>query len=93
MNDATGGMRPEDPSLYTMRLNHDGTVTMRLNCNHAKGTWSVEPSADGTSGRFEFGPLATTRVLCPPPSMDESIHDAMRIRRRPCRRPTTWPIS
>jgi hypothetical protein len=25
------------------------------------------------SGKFEFGPLATTRALCPPPSMDEQI--------------------
>ena len=73
MNDAIGTTRPGDPSLYTMQLNGDGTVTMRLNCNRAKGTWSAEPSGDGTSGRFEFGPLAATRAICPPPSMDESI--------------------
>lgn len=39
----------------------------------AIGTWSAEPSGDGSSGRFEFGPLATTRALCPPPSLDEQI--------------------
>ena len=33
MDDATGKIRPDDPSLYTMRLNADGTVNMRLNCN------------------------------------------------------------
>ena len=73
MADTTGTVRPDDPSLYTMRLNTDGTVTMLLNCNHARGTWSAEPSGNGASGRFEFGPLAATRALCPPPSMDESI--------------------
>ena len=73
MDDATGTVRPEDPSLYTMRLNSDGTVTMRLNCNRASGTWSAEPSGNGVSGRFEFGPLAGTRALCPPPSLDERI--------------------
>jgi heat shock protein HslJ len=73
MDDATGTIRPDDPSLYTMRLNSDGTVTMRLNCNRASGTWSAEPSGNGASGRFEFGPLAGTRALCPPPSLDESI--------------------
>jgi len=73
MDDATGTVRPDDPSLYTMRLNSDGTVTMRLNCNRASGTWSAEPSGNGASGRFEFGPLAGTRALCPPPSLDESI--------------------
>lgn len=73
MDDATGTVRPENPSRYTMRLNSDGTVAMRLNCNRAKGVWSAEPSGDGSSGRFEFGVLATTKARCPPPSMDESI--------------------
>ena len=71
MNDTT--IRPEDPSLFTMRLNMDGTVNMRLDCNRASGTWSAEPSADGVSGRFEFGPLAATRALCLPPNLDERV--------------------
>jgi heat shock protein HslJ len=73
MSDAIGTLRPEDPSLYTMRLNADGTVNMRLNCNRASGTWTVEPGADPSNGRFLFGPLAVTRALCPPPSMDGQI--------------------
>lgn len=73
MDDAQGTTRPNDPALYTMRLNGDGTVQMRLNCNRANGTWSAEPGPDPTSGRFEFGPLAGTRALCPPPSLDERI--------------------
>jgi heat shock protein HslJ len=73
MDDAAGATRPSDPSLYTMELRSDGTVAMRLNCNRATGGWSAVPAGDGTSGRFEFGPLAATRALCPPPSMDESI--------------------
>ena len=73
MDDATGTVHPDDPSLYTMRLNSDGTVTMRLNCNRASGTWYAEPSGNVSSGRFEFGPLAGTRALCPPPSLDEKI--------------------
>ena len=73
MDDAIGTSRPEDPSLYTMQLNADGTVNMQLNCNRANGTWSAEPAADPSSGTFQFGPLAMTRALCPPPSMDEQI--------------------
>jgi heat shock protein HslJ len=73
MDDAVGTARPEDPSLYTLRLNADGSVNMRLGCNRAKGSWSTEPSADPSNGRFEFGPLAGTRALCPPPSLDERI--------------------
>jgi heat shock protein HslJ len=73
MDESIGMVRSHDPSLYTMRLNGDGTVNMRLNCNRASGTWPVEPSSDGTSGHFKFGPLAATRALCPPPSMDEQV--------------------
>jgi heat shock protein HslJ len=73
MDDAQGTTRPEDPALYTMTLNADGTVAMQLNCNRASGAWSAVPSADGDSGSIEFGPLAMTRAFCPPPSMDQSI--------------------
>ena len=73
MDDAQGTTKPADASLYTLTLGADGTASMRLNCNNATGTWKAEPGADGTSGTFEFGPLAATSALCPPPSMDELI--------------------
>jgi heat shock protein HslJ len=73
MDDAVGTVRPADPARYTMRLFGDGTVAMRLGCNRASGTWKAEASSDGASGRFEFGPLAATRMLCPPPALDEKV--------------------
>ncbi len=73
MDDTIGTVKPEDPSLFTMRLNKDGTVNMRLDCNSASGTWISESSGDGSSGRFEFGDLAATRAMCPPPNLDEHI--------------------
>ena len=73
MDDAVGTKRPDDRNKYTMQLRNDGTVTMQLNCNRASGSWTAEPSSDGSSGRFGFGPLAGTRALCPPPSLDERI--------------------
>ena len=81
MDDAIGTVRPDDPSLYTMRLNRDSTVSMRLNCNQASGIWSSKPGAGSESGSFEFGQLAVTRALCPPPSLDERIaRDAEHVR-------------
>jgi len=73
MDDAIGTIRPDDPTVYTMRLGDDGSVSMQLNCNRARGDWTAEPSADKSTGSFRFGPLAVTRALCPPPSMDERI--------------------
>jgi heat shock protein HslJ len=73
MDDAVGVIKPESSSVYTMQLNADGSVNMQLNCNRAQGKWFAESGTHGYSGRFEFGELASTRALCPPPSMDESI--------------------
>ncbi len=81
MDDALGTIRPADPSVFTMKLDRDGTVSMHLDCNRATGSWSVEPSTDGESGRFEFGQLVSTRALCPPPNLDERIvSDAQFVR-------------
>ena len=73
MDDAVGTKRPADPALFTMRLGADGTVNMRLDCNRANGSWTATPSADPSNGQFQFGPLAGTRALCPPPNLDEEI--------------------
>ena len=73
MDDAQGIKKPHDPAVYTMMLNADGSTSMKLNCNRARGTWKSSQSNDSNSGSFEFGPLAMTRALCPPPSMDEFI--------------------
>lgn len=73
MDDATGVLRPNDPSLYTMSLHSDGRVEMQLNCNRAMGNWSAKPSSDVASGNFKFGPLASTLAFCPPPTMDQQI--------------------
>lgn len=73
MDDAQGVTRVDDPSRFVMELMADGTVAMQLDCNRATGTWSAGPGADGSSGTFEFGLLAMTRALCPPPNLDEKI--------------------
>ena len=51
MDDAIGTIRPLDPSVFTMRLDKDGSVSMRLDCNRATGNWSAEPAGDGSSGK------------------------------------------
>ena len=72
MSDTIGIIHPAD-ATFTMRLAEDGTVTMRLDCNRATGSWSYEPVTGGSSGRFEFGRLASTRALCSPPNLDERL--------------------
>ncbi|MCB0346556.1 MAG: META domain-containing protein [Bdellovibrionales bacterium] len=71
MSNLIGTLRPSEPEKFTMVLNNDGTATLQLGCNQAQGTWSAVPGADGSSGQFSFGPLASTRAMCPPPRLDE----------------------
>jgi heat shock protein HslJ len=81
MDDAIGTVKPADASQFVMSLGPDGTVTMQLDCNRARGTWSSQSAADGNSGSFGFGPLAVTRAICMPPHLDERIaRDAEYVR-------------
>ncbi len=73
MDDAQGLRRPADPSRYTLTLQSDGRAVLQLDCNRAMGSWRVEPSADPGNGGFRFGPLASTRALCPAPSLGEPL--------------------
>lgn len=73
MDDSQGSTSVADPSLYTLRFDAGSRVSLRLNCNRGSGSWSASPSADGRSGTLSLGPVAATRALCPPPSLDEKL--------------------
>lgn len=79
--------QPPDSIRYTLALGTDGRAAMQLNCNRGTGTWSaeagpgVESEPEAESGTITFGPMAVTRALCPPPSMDQQIaRDMDRVR-------------
>ena len=61
-------MTPQDRSAYTLVLGIDGTALLEIDCNRGNGKWS-----SGGPGRIEFGPIATTRALCPPGSLHDSF--------------------
>ena len=73
MDDAQGTTPIDDPSRFTLHFENDGTARLRLDCNRAMGNWTAEPSADPTNGSLRFGPLASTRALCPPPQLDQRV--------------------
>jgi heat shock protein HslJ len=62
---------PDDPSKYTADFVDDGTLSIVADCNRSSGTWTSEPSPDGTSGSLtiELGP--TTLVACEPGSLSD----------------------
>jgi len=72
MDDAQGTTRIADPSRYTLRFDADDRAAIRLDCNHGTGTWAAEAARDGT-GSLQFGPIAMTRMFCPPPSLGDRV--------------------
>ena len=75
-DDAIGVVRVAEPGSFTLALERDGRAVLRLGCNRGSGSWSTD-----AHGAFTLGPLATTRALCPPPSLDQWIaRDAPAIR-------------
>lgn len=73
MDDAQGTTRPADPAAYTLHFGPDGRAALRVDCNRALGTWQATPAADGRSGALQFGPLAGTRAMCPPGSLEPRL--------------------
>ena len=52
------------PERYTFQLLPDGRVAARLDCNRGSGTYKI------SEGKIAFGPMASTRMACPPGSLD-----------------------
>lgn len=70
---ATGSdtAEPRNPAEYTLRFDADGRVAVRADCNRGGGSWTT----DGAS--LSFGPLAMTRVMCPPGSLHDRFVAAL----------------
>ncbi len=57
-------LTPETGGVYTVAFGTDGRVSVVGGCNRGSGTWTSTPPSG-----LSFGPLATTRAMCPPESM------------------------
>jgi len=64
MNDTT--QAPDNPDLYMLTFNADGTMNLLADCNRASGSWTSE-----NESQLKFGPMAATMAMCP----EGSLHD------------------
>lgn len=63
MNDGTRITRPAT-GRYTLLFQPGGAVAVQADCNRGSGTYLL------SGGSLSFGPIAMTRAMCPPGSMD-----------------------
>jgi len=59
MDDTT--LKPDAGHLYTLRFVAGGRLEVQADCARGKGTWTSAGAA-----QVEIGPVAMTRIACPP---------------------------
>jgi heat shock protein HslJ len=77
MDDAQGTTEVPDTVAYTVTFGDDGRAAFQLDCNSGSGSFEAAPTGDGTSGSLTFGPVATTLMGCPGPSLDQRVGAAL----------------
>jgi heat shock protein HslJ len=55
---------PDDPARYTVEFLDDGSVLAQVDCNSGSGVYTA------SDGQLDISQLATTRMACPPDSLD-----------------------
>jgi heat shock protein HslJ len=53
-----------NPENYTIRLTEAGKVEARFDCNRGGGSYEI------STAKLTFGPLMSTRMACPPGTLD-----------------------
>ena len=76
MSDDQGTTTVDDPSKYTVEFGTDGRAAFRIDCNRGNSTWQASAASSDT-GSLSFGPIATTRMACPQPSLDHKVSTAL----------------
>ena len=72
MSDEQPGITIDDPAKYTVAFGDDGHAAFQVDCNRGNGSWTAA-AASSDSGSLTFGPIALTRMFCPPPSVDTEV--------------------
>jgi len=63
-----------NPERYTIILTDDGKLQARFDCNRGGGEYKI------SEGKLSFGPLLSTRMACPPDTLDRPfMRDLQRV--------------
>ena len=57
-------IKPDAPERYTLLFQPGGMIAVRADCNRGSARYVLN------GGSLSFGPMALTRAMCPPGSMD-----------------------
>ena len=69
---STTSLSPALQARHTLRFADWGNLEAQLDCNRGRATWSASGPANG-AGTIAFGPIASTKMLCPEPSFGSQL--------------------
>ena len=64
---STARVACDNPDTYTLTFLPDSTVRLLIDCNRGSGPYRI------VGHDIRIGPVATTRMMCPPGSMDAAF--------------------
>lgn len=64
-------VRPARPDQYRLSFQADGRLLAQVDCRRGSGTWQATPA--GSGGGLRLGPMALTRMMCPPDSLAQRL--------------------
>jgi len=73
--DTSGSTTTLTPSLqarHTIAFGEGGDAQVQLDCNRGRTTWTAGQPRNGT-GAISIGPVASTKMACPPPSFGDQL--------------------
>lgn len=77
MDDTQGITAVPDTQRYTVTFDGGVRASFQIDCNRGSSSWVATPGESGVSGRLTFGPIATTKMACPPGSLDHRVSSAL----------------
>lgn len=69
---STTTLTPPLQARHTMAFGAEGVLTMQLDCNRGRATWTAGKPHNG-AGMLTIGPVASTKMLCPEPSFGSQL--------------------
>jgi heat shock protein HslJ len=69
---STTTLTPAVQRRHTITLGEGGEAQVQLDCNRGRSTWTAGKPRAG-AGAMSFGPVASTKMLCPQPSFGDQL--------------------
>ncbi|MFO6445823.1 META domain-containing protein [Erythrobacter sp. NE805] len=69
---STTTLTPAVQRRHTITLKEGGEAQVQLDCNRGRASWTAGKPRAG-AGPISFGPVASTKMLCPQPSFGDQL--------------------